>query len=155
MFRRLVRLTVILMLALVAATVAAADYNYIKPEEFKSRLESGKEMVIVDIQVPEEFAKRHFKGSLETNAYPVKSDEERARLDQTFERINATSADVVIVCPRGGGGAKNTYDYLKSKGVNEARLYILEKGMEGWPHPEMCVTGRQLEAGAISGRFPS
>jgi len=86
--------------------------------------------------------KHHFKGSLETNAYPVKSEEERKKLDKTLERINASQDDVVIVCPRGGGGAKNTYDYLKEKGVEEKRLFILEKGMEGWPHPEMCVQGR-------------
>ena len=134
--------TLIVSLALLVPAAMAADYNYVKPGEFKFWLESGKEIVIVDIQVPEVFAKSHFQGSLETNAYPVKSDEERARLDQTLEKINATSAEVVIVCPRGGGGAKNTYDYLKSKGVAEARLFILEKGMEGWPHPEMCVTGR-------------
>jgi rhodanese-related sulfurtransferase len=138
--RKIVMLT--LMLALAATVALAASYNYVKPEEFKGWLESGKEVVIVDIQVPAEFAKRHFKGSLETNAYPVKSDEERARLDKTLERINATKAEVVIVCPRGGGGAKNTYDYLKALGVDEKRLFILEKGMEGWTFPEMCVTGK-------------
>lgn len=132
----------IVLLAMFVPVAMAADYNYVKPEEFKSWLESGKEVVIVDIQVPEAYAKSHFQGSVETNAYPVKSDEERARLDQALEKINATTAPVVIVCPRGGGGAKNTYDYLKSKGVTEARLLILEKGMEGWPHPQMCVTGR-------------
>jgi rhodanese-related sulfurtransferase len=140
MFRRTLLLT--LMLALVATAAWAAGYNYVKPELFKGWLESGKEVVIVDIQVPAEYVKRHFKGSLETGAYPVKSDEERARLDKTLERINATTAEVVIVCPRGGGGAKNTYDYLKANGVDEKRLFILEKGMEGWTFPEMCVTGK-------------
>jgi rhodanese-related sulfurtransferase len=138
--RKIVMLT--LMLALVATAALAASYNYVKPEVFKGWLESGKEVVIVDIQVPAEYAKRHFKGSLETGAYPVKTDEERARLDKTMERINATKAEVVIVCPRGGGGAKNTYDYLKGKGVDEKRLLILEKGMEGWTFPEMCVVGK-------------
>jgi rhodanese-related sulfurtransferase len=131
-----------LMLALVATAALAASYNYVKPEVFRGWLESGKEVVIVDIQVPEGFAKSHFKDAIETNAYPVKSDEERARLDKTMERINATKAEVVIVCPRGGGGAKNTYDYLKGKGVDEKRLLILEKGMEGWTFPEMCVVGK-------------
>ena len=138
--RKIVILT--LMLALAATAAWAASYNYVKPDQFKGWLEIGKEVVIVDIQVPEGFAKSHFKDAIETNAYPVKTDEERARLDKTMERINATKAEVVIVCPRGGGGAKNTYDYLKAKGVDEKRLFILEKGMEGWPHPEMCVTGR-------------
>lgn len=131
-----------LLLALAATAAWAGSYNYVKPEQFKTWLESGKEVIIVDIQVPEGFAKSHFKGAVETNAYPVKSDEERAKLDQTLVLINASSADVVIVCPRGGGGAKNTYDYLKGKGVDEKRLLILEKGMDGWPYPEMCSTGK-------------
>ncbi|MRR59098.1 MAG: rhodanese-like domain-containing protein [Deltaproteobacteria bacterium] len=130
------------LLLLICATVSAAGYNYVSPDKFKEWLSTGKKTIIVDIQVPDEFAKRHFSGSLETNAYPVKSDEERKRLDAVLDKINASNDDVVIVCPRGGGGAKNTYDYLKSKGVAEKRLFILEKGMEGWPYPEMCRSGR-------------
>jgi rhodanese-related sulfurtransferase len=127
---------------LVAVAAMAADYRYVKQDTFKGWLESGRPMIIVDIQAPEAFAKGHFKGALETNAYPVKTDEEKKRLDATLGKINATKDDVVIVCPRGGGGAKGTYDYLKSKGVDEKRLYILEKGSEGWPWPELCITGR-------------
>ncbi|NIP26153.1 MAG: rhodanese-like domain-containing protein, partial [Phycisphaerae bacterium] len=41
---------------------------------------------------------------------------------------------VVIVCPRGGGGAKRTYDYFKAKGVAEARLTILAGGQKDWPY---------------------
>jgi rhodanese-related sulfurtransferase len=136
------RIIAVLLMLLVATAAAAANYQYVSAEMFKEWQEKGKGTVIVDIQVPAEFAKQHFKGALETNAYPVKSDEERQRLDATLAQINASTDDVVIVCPRGGGGAKNTYDYLKGKGVEEKRLFILEKGMEGWPHPEMCVTGR-------------
>jgi len=127
---------------MVAVTAMAADYRYVKQDTFKGWLESGKQVIIVDIQAPEGFAKGHFKEALETNAYPVKTDEEKKRLDATLEKIGATKDDVVIVCPRGGGGAKNTYDYLKSRGVDENRMYILEKGAEGWPWPELCVTGR-------------
>ena len=129
-------------LTLCAITALAADYRYVKQETFKQWLETGHKTIIVDIQVPAEYAKRHFRGAVETNAYPVKSDEEKKRLDATLARINASADDIVIVCPRGGGGAKNTYDYLKSKGVAENRLHILEKGMEGWPYPELCATGK-------------
>jgi rhodanese-related sulfurtransferase len=129
------------MYSLIHAIYAASGGEF-NPQRFKGWLESGKEVIIVDIQVPEEFAKRHFQSAVETNAYPVKSEEERARLNQTLARINASQAEVVIVCPRGGGGARNTYDYLKGKGISAARLFILDKGMEGWPHPEMCVSGR-------------
>ena len=128
-----VTLLVVLALPMLAT---AADYRYVKPDLFRSWLEIGKKMVIVDIQAPTDFGKRHIKGAVETNAYPVKTDAERQRLDATLAKINAGTDDVVIVCPRGGGGAKNTYDYLKGKGVEEKRLFILEKGMEGWPHPK-------------------
>lgn len=139
--KKLLTITTALLL-LVITTAFAADYNYVSPDKFKEWLTTGKKTIIVDIQVPAEFAKRHITGSLETNAYPVKSDEERKRLDAVLGTINASKDDVVIVCPRGGGGAKNTYDYLKSKGVEEKRLFILEKGMDGWPHPELCQAGR-------------
>jgi len=140
--REMQRIVMTLALLLFATIAVATDYNYVKSDTFKTWIESGKDLVIVDIQTPEEFSKHHFKGAVETNAYPVKNDEERARLDQALTRIGSTNADVVIICPRGGGGAKNTYDYLKSQGVAEARLFILEKGIEGWPYSEMCVTGR-------------
>ncbi|HEY5974276.1 MAG TPA: rhodanese-like domain-containing protein [Geobacteraceae bacterium] len=135
-----VTLLVVLALPMLAT---AADYRYVKPDLFRSWLEIGKKMVIVDIQAPTDFGKRHIKGAVETNAYPVKSAEERQRLDKVLAEIAATSSDVVIVCPRGGGGAKNTFDYLVSRGVAVERLYILEKGMEGWPYgEEQCAAGR-------------
>lgn len=134
--------TAVLLVLLVATVAVAAGYQYVGPDKFKAWQESGKKSIIVDIQVPAEFEKRHFKGSIETGAYPVKSDEERKKLDKALATVNVSKDDVVIICPRGGGGAKNTYDYLKSKGIEEKRLFILEKGMEGWPYPEMCATGR-------------
>lgn len=142
MFRESTIILLSLFFSLAVGVAAAADYNYIKTDDFKSWLEKGKEVIIVDIQVPDEFAKRHFPEAIETNAYPVKNDEDRARLEKTLERIAATSTEVVIVCPRGEGGAKRTYDFLHSQGVAESRLLILEKGMEGWPYPSLCTTGR-------------
>ncbi|HEY4744351.1 MAG TPA: rhodanese-like domain-containing protein [Desulfuromonadaceae bacterium] len=132
----------VVLVVLVATAASAGGYRYVSAEKFKEWQENGKKTVIVDIQVPVGFEKRHFKGAIETNAFPAKSEEERKRLDTVLERIRSTQDDVVIVCPRGGGGAKNTYDYLKEKGVEEKRLFILEKGMDGWPYGEMCVSGR-------------
>ncbi|BCS53873.1 rhodanese-like domain-containing protein [Geobacter sp. SVR] len=133
---------VVILATLMAGTVLAESYNYVKPETMKTWLETKKPVIVVDIQVPAEFAKRHLPGSVETNAFPVKSDEEKKRLENVLATIGSSRDDVVIVCPRGGGGAKNTYEYLKSKGVDEKRMYILEKGIEGWPYPQMCATGR-------------
>jgi rhodanese-related sulfurtransferase len=125
-----------------AAICMAGSYKYVEPEQFKQWLEKGKEMSIVDIQIPTEYQQHHFKGSLETNSYPVKSAADRLKLDKVFPILSATQNDVVVICPRGGGGAKNTYDYLKEKGIDEKRIFILEDGMQGWPYKELTVNGK-------------
>ncbi len=116
--------------------------NYVKPDVFKQWIETAKPVQIVDIQLAEEFEKHHFKNSLQTNAYPAKSDAEKERLDRILSSLQASNDDIVIVCPRGGGGAKNTYEHLKARGIPESRLYILEKGVVGWPYSEMFIQGK-------------
>jgi len=125
-----------------AALLYASQYNMIKPEELKNWLTSGKKVILVDIQPHEDFVKRHIKGAIETNAFPASKDEERKRLDKVLPIIQKSNDPVVILCPRGRSGAKNSYDYLKSKGVPENRLYILEGGMAGWPYPELLEKGK-------------
>jgi len=116
--------------------------NYVKPDIFKQWLTNNRSLVIVDIQPAKEFGEHHFKGSIETNAFPSKSDEEKRRLDNVLPKIQASKGEVVIICPKGKGGAVNTYEYLQSKGVPESRLFILEGGIESWPYPGMFVRGR-------------
>ena len=97
---------------------------------------------MVDIQPAADFAKQHLPGSIETNAFPAKSDEEKGRLNKALPAINASKAPVIVLCPRGKSGAKNSYDYLQSKGVAENRLQILEGGIADWPYGGMFVKGR-------------
>lgn len=137
--KRILILTVCLLFLFTSMAFAA---NYVRPGDFKKWLESGKKMIIVDIQPANEFERHHFKGAIETNAFPAKTDEERKRLDKIIPRIMSSTDNVVIICPRGKSGASNTYEYLRSKGVSENRLYILEGGIAGWPYKEMFVTGR-------------
>lgn len=120
-----------------AGTAVAGSYNYVEQDEFKEWLESGKSMIIVDIQVEEEFDQHHFKDSIETNAYPVKTDEQRKKIDKGVEAFKQTGQEVVVICPRGGGGAKKCYDYMKENGVPEEKLIILEGGVQKWPYREM------------------
>jgi len=132
----------LLLCLLVCSSATAGDYSYVKADDFKSWLQEGKKMAIIDIQPAPEFQKQHFRGAIETNAYPVKTAEERLRLDKTLPQLVASTEPIVVVCPRGGGGAKGTYDYLKSKGVDEKRLFILEGGMQGWPHKGLTVADK-------------
>jgi rhodanese-related sulfurtransferase len=128
--------------ALLFAPHAASAANYVKPDALKQWLANNKQLVLVDIQLAGDFGDHHFRGAIETNAFPAKSDEEKRRLDKALPEIQSSNGDVVIICPKGKGGALNAYDYLKSKGVPENRLVILEGGIGGWPYPELFVKGR-------------
>ena len=132
---------VISALMLTHASLALAA-NYIGPDELKQMIQQQKEVVIVDIQPPNEFEQHYLKGSIETNAFPAKNPDEKQRLDKTLPVINASTAPVVIICPRGGSGAKNSYEYFQARGVAEERLLILKGGMAGWPHQELLQHGR-------------
>lgn len=136
--KRVVVLVVMLLLGSAFAALAG-NYRYVEPEQFKQWLESGKDMAIVDIQVPADFKKHHFKGALETNAFPVKTAADRGKLDKVVPLLAKGQNDIVVICPRGGNGAKNAYDYLKEKGIDEKRLFILEDGMQDWPYQELTV----------------
>jgi rhodanese-related sulfurtransferase len=129
-------------LLLAAPFAHAQDYQYISPAELKQRLQSADKPLLIDIQVEGEFAAHHLPGAVATYAYPAKSSAERAKLAPVVEAIKAAKGDVVIVCPGGGSGAKNTVDFLKSQGVSESKLRILEKGQKGWPFADMVQTSK-------------
>jgi rhodanese-related sulfurtransferase len=130
------------LVVLLLAPHAALAANYVKADTFKEWLTSNRKVVIVDIQAADDFGDHHFKGAIETNAFPAKSDDERKRLDKTLSVIQNSKGEVVIICPKGKGGALNSYDYLKSRGVPEERLFVLEGGIEDWPYPDLFVKGR-------------
>lgn len=138
MFKRIV---LTLALTLLSATAALAA-NYIEPQELKALLDKKSEVILVDIQPAADFEQQHLPGSIETNAFPAAKDEEKARLDKALTVIKASKAPVVVVCPRGKTGAKNSYNYLELKGISEDRMQILEDGIAGWPYKEMFVKGR-------------
>lgn len=134
------RYACLLLLAalLIPGITSAGDknYNYISAADLETRLTDNLPTNIVDIQVEEEFSQHHITGAIPTHAYPVKSDDDRAKLDATIGQLDSNADPVVIICPRGAGGATRTYDYLLQQGVAEDRLLILEKGQAGWSYAE-------------------
>lgn len=129
------KLTLIALAALLLPVLSwATDYNYISQDTMRDRLNNNDSLSIVDICPMAQYAEGHLPGAIETNAYPVKTDEERAKLDKILPQLKADGTDVVIVCPGGRGGAKRTYEYYMANGISPDRLYILEKGMNGWPY---------------------
>ena len=130
----LVLLTLMMAGTFGAAWATSADgYKYITADELNTRLGAGSPMILIDICPVDQFAKGHIKGAVETNAYPVKTEEEKARLAERLPMLKASADEIIILCPRGGGGAKNTYDFYKANGIDDNRLLILEKGMDKWP----------------------
>lgn len=130
-------IAVCLGLLLCAVSAHAGDYRYVAPDDMKTWLETGKKMVMVDIQPAPDFARQHFEGAVETNAFPVEKDEERHRLDHAVQLAKDSGQDVVVICPRGKGGAKRTYDYFRENGLDESKLFILTDGMDKWPHKSL------------------
>ena len=129
---RLIVLTVIGVL--VASVVWGGDYRYVSAGDLLQKMEKNEKLVLLDIQVEKEFEQHHIDGAVATYAYPVKSEADRSRLDTVLAQLLKNDQPVVIVCPRGGGGAKRTYDYLKAGGVPESRMTILKGGQENWPY---------------------
>jgi len=126
---------IFMVISLFFTSMSLADehsYNFISAPDLQARLTAEQPTNIVDIQVEDEFAKHHVKGAEATYAYPVKSETDRAKLDATIERLKANNDPVVIVCPRGAGGAKRTFDYLLHQEIPFERLLILKKGQQGW-----------------------
>jgi hypothetical protein len=76
------RITLSLSLTLLAAGFALAT-NFITPANLKEMLDTKQEVILVDIQPAVDFEKQRLPGSIETNAFPAKSDEEKARLTRS------------------------------------------------------------------------
>lgn len=112
-------------------------YQYYTPEQVKDIVENNKPAILLDIQVKDDFDKHHIKGAIPTYAYPAKTAEDTAKLDTVLDKLNASKDPIVVICPGGAGGATRSIDYLKTKGVDASRLFILEKGQSKWPYDEL------------------
>ena len=130
----------ILLFLTVTLPASALAYQYISAAEVKQNIADNTSMSLVDIQVEDEFNQHHIVNAQATYAYPVKSAEDRLKLDPTITSLRSSQDIVVVVCPRGGGGAKRAYDYILQSGIPEKRVFILEKGQAEWPYPELVAT---------------
>jgi rhodanese-related sulfurtransferase len=114
-----------------------SKYNYITAEETAALIRTAPEsIVIVDIQEKPGFDKEHLKGAVDTYAYPVKTDAEKAALGAVLPKIGQDKK-VIIVCPRGGGGADRAYDFYLENGVPKENIFTLKGGQEKWPRAKI------------------
>lgn len=112
-------------------------YNYISAEETAELMrKDASKLVLVDIQEKPDFEEEHLKGALATYAYPVKTEDEKARLAALLPNISPEQK-VIIICPRGGGGADRAYDFYLEKGVKKEQLFTLKGGQYEWPRDKI------------------
>ena len=129
------RIIVLLVGILMISSLAlAGDYQYISAADLQQKIKANEQGLLLDIQVEEEFSAHHIENAIATYAYPVKSDEDKQKLQAVVAQVKSSEEPVTIICPRGGGGAKRTHDYLKEQGISESRLLILEGGQAKWPY---------------------
>jgi len=113
------------------------DFKYYTADQLKAAIETKAPVQIVDIQIEDEYNAHHIKGVIATYAYPVKTEEDKAKLAEFLPQLKDSQDPVVIICPQGKSGATRTYQYLYDQGIDESRLFILEKGQAGWPYNEL------------------
>ncbi|DAB33498.1 MAG TPA: hypothetical protein CFH82_10100 [Sulfurospirillum sp. UBA12182] len=114
-----------------------SQYNYISADETaKIMMENPDKIVLIDIQEKDDFEEEHLKGAIGTYAYPVKTEEEKARIAKHIQDIKPDQK-VVVVCPRGGGGADRAYDFLLQSGIKKENLFTLTDGQYGWPRDRL------------------
>lgn len=114
-----------------------SEFTYYTAEQLKQSIEANKSITIVDIQVEEEFNQHHIKGAIPTYAYPVKTEEEKVKLDPVLPELKDSENPIIIVCPGGKNGAQRTYQYFLENEIAKDRLFILENGQSGWPYDEL------------------
>lgn len=144
-------LVIMLALALIVSgcikkerTTDEKTYQYYTAEETKKFIEEGKDWIMLDIQVEDEWNAHHIEGAIPTYAYPVKEDADRAKLEAILPQLEGDK-EILVICPGGGGGATRTVDYLVSKGIDAKRLFILENGQSKWPYDELLESKEEVK----------
>lgn len=139
MLKHVVKLVLVVCLLCGAATASGADFASVDAATLNGWLSAKKPIVLADIQKSNAFLKHHFYGSVETDAYPVKTASEKSKLTVILRKFQETGNDIVIIGPRGSSAAKRAAKYLIDKKVPAEKVFILQGGIKDWPDQEMLL----------------
>lgn len=134
-------ITILALLGILTAGTLSARQtcNYINSTALLEILNTKQSLLLVDIQKKNDYLMHHFAHSITTAAYPVKSEQDKKRLEPVARQLLQNNKRIIIVGPRGKGAAKRTFRYLTGQGITRERIAILEKGIHGWPKPELLL----------------
>lgn len=148
MFRKLFAVLLVLTLAAAATACTSSSseapaaeektYQYYSADQTKAAIENKEDIILLDIQVEEEWKAHHIEGAMPTHAYPVKTPEDEAKLAAVLPELEGDQP-IIVICPGGAGGATRTVDYLTAQGFAPERLFILENGQSKWPYEELLA----------------
>lgn len=102
-------------------TSAKSVAEDIKVEEFKSKMDSMEDEIILDVRTPEEWANGTIPGAVKVDWYGDNFEAEIAKLDK--------SKPVLVYCAAGGRSARAM---KKLSDLGFTQVYNLKGGMGAW-----------------------
>jgi rhodanese-related sulfurtransferase len=139
MYNQKLFFTIAVMLIMLSIPGLALAYNMMTADELKVRLDTSEPTILLDIQKKTAYDEHHFYGSVRTHAYPAKTDTDLQSAIQGVRMFEQTGNSIVVIGPRGGRPSQRTVDYLITRGVPEDKIFILEGGINDWPHQKMLL----------------
>ncbi len=107
-------------------------YNFITMKQFRSDIKVSEKYLLLDIQTKSDFVKDHFKGAIGTNAYPVKSINDKRKLDNVLSLLRSSDKNIIIINPKNNDSARRAFNHLKSIGIKQNRMFILDGQKSSW-----------------------
>ncbi len=115
----------------------ALNGKTVASEELQKIFQQHQPVHLLDIQKKHDFLLHHFFNALATDAYPVKTRTDTAKIEPLLKRLQSTNDPIIIIGPRGTRASQRALTFLIQKGISPERLSILEKGIQRWPAPEI------------------
>lgn len=122
--RRLIYIIVILFIISeikVLGQNANKPYKNLTVLDFKSQIAKGKNIIVLDVRTPEEFAKGFILGAININYFDT-------NFKERVEKLSATKP-IYVYCAVGGRSAKAS---ALIASLNRKEIYNLEGGFTVW-----------------------
>lgn len=110
------------------------DWQYMSADETWQKVDGGEPIIVLDTMVDDVYEEAHIKGAYHVPCFPLDTEEKEERLVSEVKNLQGDEP-IAIVCKTGNKVAKRAISILTEEGIDPSRLYIIEGGRDGWPHP--------------------